>query len=317
MKTKVLAALLLLTFSMNVKAQNKKYSQNKKQTLKQSRYISGQSDVLHEAQKEAAIINELLATGANVSPFYSPEEVKEFIVDYEKFSPDGNAWEIIDSCNYGAKQLIKELVENEKYASLRIDTMLNTYKIYSPDSSVVIHNWYSNNGGTFMMHMNLAEVKLPNARLNDSFGQSKKQLIELDYAGTIYEMGIVPGEKNPSYYFIGSTKGCSSCFDYSVMMYSITENGLEPMEILESVNADRDYTFAIFFRDWDFDNNYISYNEIDHAFQYGHKNDDAEGEDVFYEEGRWTFDGNLFRQEVTMQIGREEFGNLLGEADNN
>ena len=97
----------------------------------------------------------------------------------------------------------------------------------------------------------------------------------------------------------------------------IKENGLEPMEILESVNADRDYTLAIFFRDWDFDNNYISYNEIDHAFQYGHKNDDAEGEDVFYEEGRWTFDGNLFRQEVTMQIGREEFGNLFGEADNN
>lgn len=293
---KTLAALLLLAFTMNVNAQQK------------TKLSASQAKLLKEAQKEAAVINELLEMGADVSPFYSPEEVKEFIVDYEKYSPEGNVWEILDSCNYGAALLIKKLVENEKYASINIDTMLHTSKTYSPDSSIVIHNWYTNNGGTFMMHMNLAEVKLPDG---------KKQLIELDYAGTIYEMGMVPGEKKPSYYFIGSTKGCSSCFDYSVMMYSVSENGLEPMKILESVNAERDYTFAIFFRDWDFDNNYISYNEIDHAFEYGHKNDDAEGEDVFYEEGRWTFDGNLFRQEVTMQIGREEFGNLFGEADNN
>jgi hypothetical protein len=296
MKTKVLAALLLLTFGMNVSAQ-----QNSKLTISQTK-------LLKQAQKEAAIINELLATSADVSPFYSPEEVKEFIVDYEKFSPEGEAWEIIDSCNNGAAQLIKEFVENEKYAALKVDTMLHTNKISSPDESIIIHNWYTNNGGTFMMFKNLAEVKLPNG---------KRQLIELDYAGTVYEIGMIPGEQHPSYYFIGSTKGCSSCFDYSVMMYSLAENGLEPMEILESVNAERDYTFAIFFRDWDFDNNYISYNEIDHAFEYGHKNDDAEGEDVFYEEGRWTFDGNLFRQEVTMQIDREEFGNLFGESDNN
>lgn len=293
---KTLATLLLLTFTMNVNAQQKK-------TLNQV-----QSDVLRDAQKEAAVINELLEMAADVSPFYSPDEVKEFIVDYEKFSPEGNVWEILDSCNYGAVQLIKEFVENEKYASIRMDTMLNTYKMYSPDGSIIIHNWYTNNGGTFMMHMNLAEVKLPDG---------KKQLIELDYAGTIYEIGMVPGENAPSYYFIGSTKGCSSCFDYSLMMYSVSETGLEPMEILESVNADRDYAFAIFFRDWDFDNNYISYNEIDHAFEYGHKNDDAEEAEVFYEEGRWTFDGNLFRQEVTMQIGREEFGNLFGDSDNN
>jgi len=298
--------LLLLTFAMNVNAQEKK-PENLKQVQIDVRN-NKKSDVLKEAHKEAAVINELLATGADVSPFYSPEEVKEFIVDYENFSPEGDVWEIIDSCNNGAAQLIKSFVENEKYSAIRIDTMLNTYKMYSPDSSVIIHNWYTNNGGTFMMHKNLAEVKLANG---------KRQLIELDYAGTVYEIGMVPGEKNPSYYFIGSTKGCSSCFDYSVMMYSLEENGLEPMEILESVNAERDYAFAIFFRGWDFDNNYISYNEIDHAFEYGHKNDDAEGEDVFYEEGRWTFDGNLFKQEVTMQIDREEFGNLFGEADNN
>lgn len=302
---KTLAALLLLTFTMNVNAQKK--NENLKQ-VQIDVHNNKKSDVLKDAQKEATVINELLEMGADVSPFYSTEEVKEFIVDYEKFSLEGNVWEILDSCNYGAAQLIKEFVENEKYASINIDTMLHTSKTYSPDSSVVIHNWYTNNGGTFMMHMNLAEVKLPNG---------KKQLIELDYAGTIYEMGMVPGEKNPSYYFIGSTKGCSSCFDYSVMMYSVSENGLEPIEILESVNAERDYTFAIFFRDWDFDNNYISYNEIDHAFEYGHKNDDADGEDIFYEEGRWTFDGNLFRQEVTMQIDRVEFGNLFGESDNN
>lgn len=298
MKTKFLAAILLFAFGMNVNAQVKKNG-----NLKQV-----QTDFLKEAQKEAAVINDLLSTAADVSPFYSPEEVKEFISDYARFSPDGIAWEIIDSCNSGAALLIQKMVENEKYAGLRIDTMLQTEKIYSPDENIIIHNWYTNNGGTFMMHMNLAEVTLQNG---------KKQLVELDYAGTVYEIGMIPGEENPSYYFIGSTKGCSSCFDYSVMMYSIHESGLEPMKILESVDAERDYTFAIFFRDWDFDNNYISYNEIDHTFEYGHKNDDADSEDIFYEEGRWTFNGQLFKQEVTLQIDREEFGNLFGESDNN
>lgn len=296
MKTKFLAAILMFAFGTAANSQKK------------TKLDATSPKILQEAQKEAAVINDLLSTSADVSPFYSPEEVKEFISDYARFSPDGIAWEIIDSCNSGAAVLIQKMVENEKYAGLRIDTMLQTEKIYSPDENIIIHNWYTNNGGTFMMHMNLAEVTLPNG---------KKQLVELDYAGTVYEIGMIPGEKNPSYYFIGSTKGCSSCFDYSVMMYSIHESGLEPMEILESVDAERDYTFAIFFRDWDFDNNYISYNEIDHAFEYGHKNDDADNEDIFYEEGRWTFDGQLFKQEVTLQIDREEFGNLFGESDNN
>ena len=84
------------------------------------------------------------------------------------------------------------MIENEKYASLRIDTMLNTYKMYSPDSSVVIHNWYTNNGGTFMMHMNLAEVKLPNG---------KKQLIATIKEDKKLE---IAKEKNLNYTFRNS-----------------------------------------------------------------------------------------------------------------
>ena len=86
MKTKVLAALLVLTFGMNVNAQQKKNETLKR--IQSDVHHNKKNDLLLDARKEAAIINELLAIGADVSPFYSPEEVKEFIVDYEKFSPD-------------------------------------------------------------------------------------------------------------------------------------------------------------------------------------------------------------------------------------
>ncbi len=270
--------------------------------------VLNKTKLIKEARKEASVINELLAIGADVSPFYSPQEVKEFIADYEKISHEGDVWEIIDSCNNGAAFLLQQFIQNEKYVSIKIDTMVNTYKTYSPDGNIIIHNWYTNNGGTFMMYKNIAEVKLANG---------KRSSYEMDYLGSIYETGFVPNENFTGYYFIGSTKGCSTCYDYSVMLFSLTESGLEPMNILESVNEEIDYAFAIYFRGWDFDNNYISYNEIDHAFEYGHKNDDAAEDDIFYEEGRWTFDGKLFRQEVSMQIDRVEFDNLFGEADNN
>lgn len=288
---KILATLLTLTLiiTVNVNAQT---SANKQTS----------------AQKEADKINELLEMVADVSPFYSPEEVKEFISDYEKYSPQGDVWEIIDSCNNGIIYHLQKLIENETYNNITTSEMINTNKIYSPDSSVIIHSWYSNNGGTFMMYYNMAEVKLPNG---------KKQFVELDYLGNLYETGFVPTTDYATFYFIGTTKGCSSYYEHSVMIYSVTENGLAAMDLFENVNTDINYAFATYFRGWDFENNYISYNEIDHSFEYAHKNDDASEQEIFYEEGRWIFDGNLFRQEISMQLDRNEFLNLFGDADNN
>jgi hypothetical protein len=287
---KTILALITLLTALNVNAQKT----SAKHLLK--------------ARQEAEEINYLLGLLESISPFNDSSEIAFGFPDYEKFSPSANAWEIIDSCNFGIAERMKTFIENENYYGFRCDTMLNLAKTYSPDSNLIVYNWYTNNGGTFLMCTNLMQVNLLNG---------KKEIFEMDYAGNLYESGNVPLANENGYYFIGSTKGCSSCFDYTVMLFTLDENGLLPLNVLENTDSELEYSFGIYFRGWDFDNNYISYNDIDHSFEYAHKNDDADSDEIFYEEGKWTFNGRLFQQEVTLQLEREEFENLFGESDNN
>lgn len=260
------------------------------------------------ALKEAGQINYYLELNEAISPFLDAEQVAYVFDDYEKFSPTGEAYEIIDSCNTAISVLLPAFLENEKYASFQPDTMVHTTKLYSPDKHLVIHNWYANNGGTFMMHHNFLQTNMENGNI---------EVTELDYLGEFYETGILFPCGSTCYYLIGNTKNCATCIDYSVFLFQSDVDGTYPIEGFVSNELVHDSSFGFTFRNWDLDHNYISYNEIDNSFEYAITNDDAYDHDVYYEEGKWVFDGTYFQHEIVMQLERKEFVNLNGGSDNN
>jgi len=199
--------------------------------------------------------------------------------------------EFVDSCNMKAIDLMLEIFNDEAYYYYDVDKLLETTQTVSSDKSLVIHNIYSNNGGTFRIHYNILERRF-NGKRTGSF------LSETDQCGSMghyYKIERIPSVNGRNIYLLLSeTMGCSSCYSHEA---SLIETYGEEIDFsykgFVNENGNSENCFAMFTRDWE--NMIFEYDSTTRTVTYSYLPESYEQEpsDEMIS-GEWKFEEDKF-----------------------
>lgn len=200
-------------------------------------------------------------------------------------------YEKIDSCNNLVVHLLMEIMNNDAYDAINFSSMINTEQTASEDKSIIIHNFYSNNGGTFKMHYNILEHYYKGDRTAVLLTGTP----QCGSSGYYYNVEKIAGENGRCLYLLLSeTIGCSTCFSQEASV--IETNGNEINLTYEGfIGEDREHKICFEIYTRDYENMRFDFDSVQQVVTYSYVPEDyAEVQTQEVISGKWKFGGNRF-----------------------